>query len=193
MKSKLGIAMLALLMVFSLTNLSSAAITKTVDAQVVIPLTTDFNVSVSKVVGDTWTDAFSMDFGELVYNSAWGRYTSDCYYVIDVGVMDNSGLAWTISHNRSSIALNATNNLDSNINVRFITTGGTSAERTLAYVSYANSNAISIPKSTFLPGEWLRIFYGIASDTGNAIGVEPIYLNKLQGTYTGTVTLTLLP
>ncbi|MCQ9208197.1 MAG: hypothetical protein NG712_02330 [Omnitrophica bacterium] len=155
----------------------------------------ELDVTVSRIIGDTWTpDLSSLDFGTLewddtdsIFRSQGGRY-----YAVDAGVVDNTG-SWTITHTSSSIT-NGTDNLDNNINVVFIDEFGNAGDADiLDKLSYADANGQSYTKADFTSGRWLRIYYGLATGENDATGVEVIGVEKSTGTYTGSITLTLTP
>lgn len=194
MRSKIGIMILAAVMIFSLAGLASAAQSKSVTATVVIPLTTSFSIETRKYIGDDKTGIVSgsMDFGILTFNTTYKIFTPACYYGVLVGVQDNSGTAWTVTHTRTAIQKDASNHLNNNINVSFMAVNPDNTEDVLSKVSYANSNNVPFSKAS-LTGHWLKIYYGVASGVGDNTGVVPIDITYPQGTYTGTVTLTLTP
>lgn len=171
-----------------------AADTKTVDVAASIPQQNGLTVTVSRVVGTTWTNATSIDFGALVYNGTNSVFTANPYYAIDVGVNSNAA-DWTVTHKTASISNPAgTDNLDKNINVNFVRQTGNTTAVALSKVTFANSNNKAFTRSQ-LTGGWLRIYYGIATGntTSDAPGAVPINATKPYGDYKGSVTLTLTP
>src|SRR5512135_810397 len=94
-----------MIMVLSVATVASAAQTNNITVKAVIPTLQGMNVTVSKVVGTTWTTLTSntlMDLGTLTFNSTLGIYTAGQYFAVDVGILNNSG-AWSIQHTPSSI------------------------------------------------------------------------------------------
>ena len=191
---KMCICMVFATIVFCATS-AWAASSQTVTVNATVPTVTGgLSVGISKVTGTVWTDATSISFGTLVLDSVNNIFLPDCYYAVDIGVQDNSGTVWTVTHTRSSLA-SGTNNLDSKVNVAFNkqTSGTVGAE--LQKVSFNLSNNIAYTK-TELAGGQLRIYYGVgAGDPAkpDATGVTPIGLDTPAGTYTGAVTITLTP
>jgi len=152
----------------------------------------DLSVSISRIEGSNWyPNQTSIDFGTLSYDITNNIFRANCYYAVDVGVSGNVS-NWIITHSVSSIKNAAgTDSLDNNINVSFNQQLDDTTANEIGYYSYAQSNR-SFNKSQISPG-WLRIYYGIATGSGDASGVESITTAKPAGTYTGTITLTLTP
>lgn len=172
-----------------------AATNRTINVKATIAsVSGGLNVAISKVVGDVFTPDSAINFGTLTFDSTYRifRPSDGRYYAVDIGVMDNTGTAWTLTHTRTSFKKDDTNNLDNNVNVTFMKQTSDTTGTQLRRVSFANSNNVSYTKSQ-LAGGWLRIYYGIASGKGDASGVTPIGLDKPAGTYAGTVTITLTP
>lgn len=180
-----------------------AASSKTVTVNATVPqVTGGLSVSVSKVTGEdidgnggVWDDtATSISFGTLSWDSTNSIFLPDSYYAVDVGVLDNSGNAWTVTHNRQSLA-SGTNNLNSKVNVSFNKQTTKADGQELSKYSFGDSNGKAFTKAQ-LSGGWLRIYYGIATGNPNkpdATGVKPIGLDTPAGTYSGSITITLTP
>ena len=166
--------------------------TVTVNATVAT-ITGGLSVSVSKVTGTVWTAASSISFGTLVWDTVNHIFLPNCYYAVDVGVTDNSGTPWTLTHTRASLA-NGTSNLNNKVNVSFNKQTSSTASTELRKVSFGNSNGVAYTKAQ-LSGGWLRIYYGVGTGEpgADAPGVTPIGIDTLAGTYTGSVTITLTP
>lgn len=179
------------------TTSAWAGSSQTVTVNATVPTVTGgLSVTVSKVTGTVWTDATSISFGTLVWDTVNNIFlpASGIYYAVDIGVTDNSGTAWTVTHTRVSLAGQGTN-LDNKVNVVFNKQTSSTVGTELSKFSFGNSNGKAFTKAT-LSGGWLRIYYGIG--TGNpakpdATGVTPIGLDTPAGTYTGSVTITLTP
>lgn len=202
---KIVTLMLALTILFSLSTLCFAAATKTIAVSATIPAVAQaMDVTISEV--NATTNVFSnsssstpIAFGTLIYNPTLHIFLPDNkYFAVDIGVTDNSGSIWTLTHTRTNVA-NGGNNLNSNINVSFVKQTSSTAFTPLQKVTYGNSNSVQYNK-TALAGGWLRIYYGIA--TGNtdpingevdATGASPITTSNLTGIYSGMVTITLAP
>ncbi len=171
-------------------------------------ITDGLSLGLSKVVPgvggaqDTWTVipvSSGMAFGTLTLDPTYKVFKAANYFALDVGVLDNSGTAWTITHAIQSVKKDLTNNLDSNINVTFDKQLTSTTANNLSKNTFATSANKSFTKAQ-LDGGWLRIYYGIATgntDPANGTvdnpGALPITLNKAAGTYTGSVTITLAP
>lgn len=174
------------------------ASSQTVNVNAVVPTVSGgLNVTVNRVIGDTWTPATAINFGTLALDPVNNIFVpSDArYYAVDIGVRDNSGTIWTLTHTRTSFRKDATNNLDSNTNVSFVKQASSSVGVVDSYVSFNNSNNKAYTK-TQLGSGWLRIYYGLGTGnttTPDAPGVTPIGLNKPAGIYAGSVTITLTP
>lgn len=148
-------------------------------------------VSISKVTGTDWLkNQTSISFGELVWDVANNHFGATSYYVMDVGVADNTA-DWSVAHTRVSLA-NGTNNLDDKVNVTFVKQTSDTASTPLDKLSFGNSNNVSYTKAQ-LAGGWLRISYGVGTGLGDAPGVTAIGLDTPALTYTGSVTITLTP
>lgn len=186
------------IVVFYYGSLSLASQSKTINVTATVPTITDgLNVTVSKVDANTGTWLQSdpnipIDFGTLTLDMAFNVFRPAVYYAVDIGVTNNAGGAWTVTHTRNSIQKDAVNNLDGNVNVTFMKQTSASAATQLQKVSFANSNNIAYTQAQ-LNGGWLRIYYGIGSGSGDATGVLPIGLDKPAGTYTGSVVITMTP
>jgi len=159
-----------------------------------IPQQNSLSVSVFKVSRTTWASAAGIDFSALTYDSLKNIFTSSYYFAIEIG-MDSNALSWTVTHQRSSIS-NGTQNLDNNINVSFVKhviSTNLDVVPPLSKVSYANSNNLSFIKNQFAAGEYLRVYYGLA--TGNpaedASGVSALTATKGSGSYSGSVSFTI--
>jgi len=184
-------------MVLALASAGFAAASKTINVSANVPsIAGGFNVNVSRIRSsdDVWelTDPnLPIDFQTLVYDNVNGVFGATYYYAVDVGVTDNSGANWMVAHTRTSVLLDAINNLDDNINVTFVKqTTGTGID--LQKVSYANSQNIGYTRNQ-LAGGWLRLYYGIATGLNDAPGAVPITVTKPTGLYSGSVVLTLTP
>jgi hypothetical protein len=155
-------------------------------------------VALNKVQGATWTPitdlvGLGMDFG-LLTKGADNVFRSDVYFVVDAPVTSNHP-TWTITHTRTNFQKDASNNLNDNTNVKFIKVDNTTNAETLlsnGFVSYTNSQS-KVYANTDLTGSRLRIYYSLASGSGDATGVSVITSAKAAGNYSGTVTLTLSP
>ncbi|MFH0790397.1 MAG: hypothetical protein V2A64_02080, partial [Candidatus Omnitrophota bacterium] len=106
-----------LILISGLISFSFAADSQVLTPKAVIPPASALSVKVFKIVGDTWTDAASIDFSTLVFNAKYGIFTSICYYAVDVEVNSNAA-DWQIKHETTAIA-NGSETLDENINVVF--------------------------------------------------------------------------
>jgi hypothetical protein len=172
-----------------------AATNQTININTTIPtMTGGLNVTISRVTGTVWTPATSISFGALTWDPLNSIFLPDSYYAVDIGVLDNSGAVWTVTHTRTSLAGTGTN-LDNKVNVAFVKQTSSTTSQELQKVSYQDSQGIAYTKTT-LSGGWLRIYYGIGTgDPANpdAPGVTPISLDSQAGTYSGTVTITLTP
>lgn len=197
MKNILKICMVFVVVAFSATS-AWASSSQTVNVNAVIPaMAGGLTVTVSKVVGTTYTAASAINFGTLVWDTTNHIFLPPMYYAVDVGVTDNSGTAWTVTHTRTFLA-NGAYNLNSKVNVSFskeTDPTGVVPGTQLSYVSYSDSNSKAFTKAQ-LAGGWLRIYYGIGTGsltTPDATGVTPIGLDSVAGSYSGTVTITLTP
>jgi hypothetical protein len=182
-------------LLLSLVSISWAGDTKNVDVKAYIPPQNGLTVTVSKVVGTTWTTASSIDFGNLAYDTVNKIFTTadGSYYAVDVGCNSNAP-DWTITHTVTSL-VNGSENLDYNVNVTFMKqTSSTAGTQIGSVTSYAASNNKAFTKSQ-LTGGWLRVYYGIATgDTAkDGADVTPVGATKTYGNYQGRVTFTLTP
>lgn len=182
-----------LALVVLMATVALAADTKTVLVKANIPSQSSLNVTVSKVVGTVMTAATEVNFGNLILDPTYNIYkTSDgSYYAVDVGINSNA-TNWTVTHAVSSMA-NGTANLNNNINVTFMNQQTSSTGVQLAKLSYSASNSRVTNKADITAGGWLRIYYGLATGSGDATGVSVIPATATSGAYAGTITLTLAP
>lgn len=182
--------------ILAVASLSFAAETRDFDVKASIPQQNGMSVSISKVVGTTWTkDQLSVDFGQLVFDTQYNIFTSTCYYAVDVGISSNAA-DWTIKHDTIPVINGTGEKLDDNINVSFVRQLTDTTDTPLTKLSYTASNGKTFTKAEVSPNstEWLRIYYGIATGDGNdAPGTSPIGATKTYGNYSGRVTLTLTP
>jgi len=180
-----------------------AAASQTVTVNATVPTVTGgLTVGISKVVGEVWTAGqTSVSFGTLVWHPENGTngkplniFMAPMYYAVDIGVTDNSGTAWTVTHTRASLAGQGTN-INNKVNVSFNKQTSDTVSTELQKVSFGNSQSIAYTKAQ-LAGGWLRIYYGVGTGDPlkpDATGVTPIGLDTPSGTYTGSVTITLTP
>lgn len=192
---KILIAAMFLGALLSLVSIGLAADTKNVDVKAYIPAQDGLTVTVSKVVGTTWTQVPSIDFGNLTFDATNHIFvTADgSYYAVDVGV-DSNAADWLVTHTVTSL-VNGSDNIDHNVNVTFmLQTSNATGNKIGDVMSYAASNSKSFTKAQ-LAGGWLRVYYGIATGDKAKDGadVTPIGANQTNGSYTGRVTFTLTP
>ncbi len=190
----LGIAVLVLGIFsasFAATNIRIAAS---------IGETHQMNVTLSKVVGAVTTPVTDltgtgMDFGALTKGTD-NVFRSNAFFYLDAPVVSNK-TGWTITHTAADFAKDATNNLNGNTNVKFVKVDNTTnAETQLAsngYISYQTAKTRAAIAQSELTSGRLRIYYSIASGSGDATGVTVVTTAKPIGSYQGTVTLTLSP
>lgn len=153
--------------------------------------------------GGAWTEitdltAQGMDFGALTLDTTYSVYRASVYYVVEVTV-DSNKSDWWVKHDGTSVA-NGGGNLDYNINVSFfkVTKAGvigqpdieTSIGAKASYGSCILTGAKTFTKSQISPG-WLRIYYGIATGSGDASDVTAIGADKAAGSYSGKAIITL--
>jgi hypothetical protein len=184
-------AILAGMLVF-FCSFGFAADTKSVNITAAIPQQNGLTVTVSKIVGSTWTPATGVDFGSLVFDATHDIFTTGgSYYAMDIGINSNAA-DWTVTHKVTPLT-NGADTLDNNINVAFMKQTSDTAGTQLDKVSYADSNNKAYTK-TQLSGGWLRIYYGLATGDGtDAPNTTPIGSAKNYGNYQGTITITLTP
>ena len=194
---------LGLFLVLSIPSFAQETQTETIPISAEIPLVEGLSVGISRVdisvnpqtgqVTENWVPGQSeINFGTLYFDETWGIWRANCYYVVDVGV-DTNADNWTLQYEASDLTDGKGHFLNNNVNVRFrkmIKQNGNDVEAAnLGDYSYGmKSNSFT----KFQLGDgWLRIYYGIATGSGDAPGVEVITMDKPAGTYTGTITLTL--
>ncbi len=184
--------MVCLIAALAIASICFAATeSKVIDVKAYVPQQSGLVVSVSKVVGSTWTAGqTNMDFGSLVFDLQNNIFVGTSYYAVDVGVNSNAA-SWQIKHEATPIA-NGADTLDENINVTFMKQlDKTNAEEILK-VNYKESNGRTFYKND-LAGGWLRIYYGLATGEAgkDAANAKPISATKTFGNYQGTVKITL--
>ncbi len=203
-KTNLLIALLVAAMVLSAATFSFALQTQTINVSATVdPQPQALNITVTPVNSSTnqWgtgSSSLPIAFGTLSYNSSLGIFLPTNYYAVDIGVVDNSGNVWVLTHEASTVT-NGSANLDSNINVTFVKQLTSATTEWENKVTYGESNNVQYNK-TQLSGGWLRIYYGIATGNRNlangsvdATNATPITIDKPTGTYQGQVTLRLTP
>lgn len=202
---KLLVILMAVVVVFGIAGISFAASSQTIAVNAAVPaITGGLTIGLSKIdskntvisTDDTWAVVpltNGIAFGTLSKDDTYKIFRAQFYYAVDVGVLDNSGTAWTITHTTSSVKKDATNNLDDNINVSFVKQIDADTSDDLLKTSFKNSNNKAYTKAA-LAGAWLRIYYGIANGgTADNPGVVAVGFDKVTGTYAGSVTITLTP
>ena len=131
-----------------------------------------------------------MDFGELHIDPTYHIYRSDFYFAVDVGVQNNTG-SWNIVHEVSSINnIDGEGDLNNNINVTFVSQHSDNTSTVLKKRAYANADE-TLSEGQIGDGNWLRIYYGLATGQNDANGVEPITTDKPSGHYEGSVKISL--
>ena len=181
-----------LITVIALTS-AGWATTEIYQLQATIPPQTSMDVSISKVVGANLTSTSAVDFDSLVMDNTHNMFKSanGSSYCIDVDVNSNA-LSWTLIHAVTSMT-NGNANLDNKINVTFMNQQTSTTASQIAKVSYSASNGIAINKSQISNSGWLRIYYGLATGSGDGAGTSVIPVTQAKGVYGGTITLTLAP
>jgi len=184
-------AIAVLAFVVALGSVCFAQTTSTIPVKAVINASTGLSVSIWRITGSTWAEDSEINFGTLTLDPTYQIFRSASYYALEVAVNSNA-TNWTLRHTANSVA-SGTNNLNSNINVTFVRQidDTTSADLTGGKVSYANSNAKQYTKADFALGGWMRIYYGLATGSGDNSGVSVITSSKAAGNYAGSVVLTL--
>ncbi|MFH1458664.1 MAG: hypothetical protein ABIG31_05865 [Candidatus Omnitrophota bacterium] len=189
------IATMCLGFLLGLASMGLAADTRNVDITAYVPQQNGLTVTVSRVIGTTFTSATSIAFGNLAYDTVNKIFTTSdgSYYAVDVGCNSNAA-DWTIAHTVTSLA-NGSSNLDTNVNVTFMKqTSDRTGTQMGSILSYAGSGNRSFTKAQ-LEGGWLRVYYGLGTGVAgrDAAGVTPVPATKTSGTYSGRVTFTLTP
>ena len=198
MKGILLKCILALAVVFLASQGVFAAASKTINVTASVPtISSGLNVAVSRINASSgnWeqtSPSIPIDFQTLQLDNDNHIFTSAYYYAVDIGVNDNTGSAWTITHATSPIRRDATNELDDNVNVSFVKQLSDTDSVNLQKVSFSNSHNVTYGKAQLANG-WLRIYYGIGTGKDDAPGVSPIGMDKPAGTYSGSVLITLTP
>ena len=235
MKTKLIIALIAVA-VFGVASVSYAAVTTNYTVKAFIPALSRASQALSKVtvvddckgVTDTWitlpVGTTLMDFGTLYFDTStyvdpvdgktktyniWKAGTlgsKGFYYALDLNVLDNTGMAWTIEVKKlTSVALaGGIDNLDNNINAAFskVVSGTPDVVTPLANLALNDITAGRIINKADVSPGWLRVYFGLA--TGRTIpgtagcsvdapNVLPITASKPTGQYSGTVQITFAP
>jgi hypothetical protein len=192
---RMSILALCALTVLTLSGAAFAAGTAQFDVKAAIQTTTQITTNIAMVINNNYTFGQpSVDFGTLALQTNGSFQPADGrFYAVDVGV--NSNENWIVTHTVSSFT-NGTANLDSHCTVTFVSQfGGASGTVTqLGKSSYGASNNFVAHKGDFVAGNYLRIYYGIASGgTADASDVTLIPSSQSAGNYQGTVTLSLTP
>ncbi len=198
------LAILGLFLALSIPYLIYAQQTEqSIQLTVEIPRVEELVVGISRVdvtvdpntgqISETWNPGQTeINFGKLKFDANTGVWRATCYYVVDIGVNTNAP-NWSLQHQVTPLTDKKGHFLDTKVNVKFVKmvqqNGNDVEAGELGYWSYGMSNATFTPGQ--LQGGWLRIYYGIATGSGDATGVTPITMETPAGTYSGTITLTL--
>ena len=189
----LGVAII--LAGFAMSAFSESTISKYITATV--PAESGFGVTITQVpADDDWDNASlvtgnTMSFGTLTHNTEHNIFTASHYFAIDVTAY-NTGGNFSIAHSTSTITNTTTNdgsNLDNNVNVTFVQQLDSLTEGWKNKYSFANSGR-TYTKTENLPEGWLRIYYGIATESDSILGTDPIGTDKAAGDYRGSIILT---
>jgi len=202
MKAKALMILLAGILVLTCASAAMAA-SYPVPVSAIVPAFTLTGVTVSRITPDgadvdlleDWNPApgGSVNFGTLTVDAVYKifRPQDSCYYAVDVTAIKNNG-ALTITHNRTSVASGG-NNLDNKINVSFTASDGITDTLIGSKMSFGGSDGQSFTaNSGALAGKWLRIYYGLGTGLGDAVGVVPVPLTQPIGTYSGSITITIV-
>lgn len=154
-----------------------------------IPSINMLEVSIARVEDGNWQSDSEVSFGSLYYDQQFNIFRANSYYAVDVGIISNEP-GWVITHTTTPVT-NGIDTLDDSINVVFMKQDENTGEE-IGKFSFQNSNGVSYNETAIdNTVSWLRIYYGVATGSGDAPGVEPITISKSPGTYTGSTTLTL--
>ncbi len=164
---------------------------KTIDISVDIPEQNEIKVVISRVNVSTndWERRSDIDFGNLRFDKTRHIFVSNCYYVVDIGIVSNHG-EWMVSHEITPILGPQGASLDRNVSVVFASMEG-GREKVLGRYLYKDSRRSF--HSSEIRDRWLRIYYGISMGIDVAgVGVEPITTDKPAGQYSGTISIVLV-
>ncbi|MBD3246422.1 MAG: hypothetical protein GF333_05365 [Candidatus Omnitrophica bacterium] len=169
----------------------SAQVSESFNVEATIPRQNSFNVTITRVEGNTTNTTNAVDFGRLTFDPQLNIFTADAYYFVDIGVGTNTP-QWSLEHAVTPVQrAGGEDTLDDHINVVFVKQLSDIASEQLSKVSYANSDEHTYTRDQ-LSGGWLRVFYGIGTgDDQDAPGVSPVTVEKPSGDYVGEVTITL--
>lgn len=180
---------------------------ETLDINVDVPVQNTLDVTASEVVpavpDDIWTvlPGLSMDFGQLSWDDTNHIFTASKYFAVDVGINSNAS-SWRVDYQASPFQSSSGDDLNDNVNVTFAVQS-LAGEQSSNVRTYGETMSWSFLKSAFGPGEWLRVYYGIATgctaqnvidglcSVADATNAVPVGVDKSTGAYTGSIVLTL--
>ena len=187
---------------------SYALPTADVDVRAVVPEQLDLAVTVRKVpasqepYGPGSSEVSSIDFGTLAFDDTNNIFVSNDYFSVFL-VATTSGRAYRIQQTNNGVISTGGGDLNNNLvltpdyqaadeiggNPQGTLPGGDSLGS--AQLSFGAGKVIYNGNAGL--SRRVRAYYGIATGAaGEPAGAEPITTNKLAGTYTGTVTFSVV-
>lgn len=203
------IAILVLIAIVGSTSICPAATTANVGVQATVPQMLELSSWIryalpgSDPYGSTGSgDATSLDFGTLVFDDTYNIWTATKYFTVFL-LAASSGRPYRIQQTNTGFALGITN-----LNNNLIMTpdyqagdeiiSGTAQGSMPSEDSYgAKTLALGDNKVVYNGNSGksriVRARYGLATgDSGEPSGAEPITGDQLSGTYTGTITFSVV-
>lgn len=202
---------ISLLLLICLAGVSSpayAASTASVTVRAVVPSTLDLSYWIRSAPpgGDPYgpgsADATSIDYGTLTFDTTNNIWVASSYYTVFL-LPSTSGRAYTLQQTNAGIVSTGGSNLNSNLimtpdyisndTIGGIAQGLMPAGDSLgpAALSYGTNKVIYNGNSG--ESRIIRSYYGLATGAaGEPTGALPITTSKQAGTYTGTVTFSVV-
>ena len=203
MKKTIGFLIATVFMVMQAGMVSAATRSFTVSASV--PLATGVSMNAASVNAATnaftalASNATTMSFDTMTYNSTYGYWAPDHYFAVDVGTVGGSGnLTTVVTYTEGTNQNSATGG--HGLGYKGVATfqkvtlsGGVTSETTIA--AHGKKKFIDLTGETVTPaqvsGGWLRVYLGIATGAaGEPTGAELFTNLDHSGAYTGTITFT---
>lgn len=208
MKRKLILKLMAVTLLVFLPAGAYAASSADVDVQAVVPELLDLSVTVREVPASATgpydagtTEVTLMDFGTLELDPVNNIFVADKYFTVFLAA-STSGRAYRIEQTNNGVVSGGDNLNDNIIMTPDYQSGDEidgSAQGAIPSGDSFGSAQLSVGSSKLIyngsSGQTriARAYYGIATgDAGEPSAASPVTLNQQAGTYSGTVTFTVV-
>ena len=203
MKKTIGLLIAVVFMVMQAGMVSAATRSFTLTASV--PSATGVSINAASIAAatSTWTalasNATTMSFDTMTFNSTYGYWAPDHYFAVDVGTTGGSGNLTTVvtyTEGTNQNAATGGHGLGYKGIATFMKVTGSGTSTTEASIAaHGKKRLIDLTGETVTPaqvsGGWLRVYLGIATGAaGEPTGAELFTNLDHSGAYTGTITFT---